>query len=888
MKPSPPSPPQWMDRFLEWFCDEELLEEIQGDLHEAYAQHCQAERRWKAQLLYFLDVFSFFKPYAFEKYSRAKQFIPMFDNYLKVALRNIFHRKGFTAINLLGLSIGISTVMLIGFYLKHEVSYDQNFPDHQRIFRLMNQHRDQAYSPIFFKDYNQSTQETQLRLVNHLSGYPEVEQACHFVPSHSDIGGRDAYYLESEGEKWIAERVLYTNTGLAFQALFPQTFLLGSPEAAFSTYNRIVITEPLAEKWFGPDWQEQDLIGKTFTIRGTPYTLGGVVSRMPTSSHFDFDWLVYQQRIPSWGAYTYFKLTESASLSQVMDKLKREIDLVFPGYTEDVLQKGLSAVKLADIHFTKDALYELKPIANRNYLLTFGTVAIMILLIIWINYTNLSVAMYASRKKELEVRKILGARSRDIAFQLLSEAVLLTSLCFPICWLLIANLSPHFFQLMGISLSHNPIYAFGPNFALLALLVFSGLMSGIYPAIIFSRGTQRTLFPSRFRTPWVRKKVTFRNVLLISQFSLVIGLLSMTYFVYQQIVFVEDKDLGFDQEGVVFFGVDGREKYDQLRASLSQFPEIESIAANGVPGAEMYNQLTYKMKGAETTLADGTQQAVEYNTFKTLKISCEACATLDAGKSEIFVINETAARKLARTRGIEPYDLIGQTLVMEPEWENETFGFGIPHTIDGIVKDYKYFSLKYPHQSLLITVSREAPWVESMLLKVNTPNWEKLLEKVRTAYQEVESIRPFDPQFLEDRLKRLYLTERRSGMLIGGLSIIATLLALMGLAGIVSFLSVSRQKEIGIRKVLGATEGNILLSFNREMLSLLLLSMVIASPLALYAATRWLENFAFKIQPSLWVIALSGWVTALLIALMVTAWSWKAANQNPVEVLRTD
>ena len=268
-------PPKWADSFLAWFCSEDLLEEIQGDLHEAYHHRVLQLGRTQADRQFVADVFRFFKPYAFEKYSRAKQFLPMFNNYFKIAIRNILHRKGFTVINLIGLSFGISAVMIIALYLDNELTYDQSHPDHERIYRLHNNFREQQYSCMQFKDFFGSSPEVQLRLLDHLKAYEELEAACHFVPSHSAIGGGDKYYVETAGKRFVAERVLYTNTGMGFQELFPQEFLLGSPESAFSGFNRVILTEKLAEQWFGTQWRAQDLIGQELRIRDQVFELGG-------------------------------------------------------------------------------------------------------------------------------------------------------------------------------------------------------------------------------------------------------------------------------------------------------------------------------------------------------------------------------------------------------------------------------------------------------------------------------------------------------------------------------------------------------------------------------------------------------------------------------------
>ncbi|MEM7656393.1 MAG: FtsX-like permease family protein [Bacteroidota bacterium] len=880
-----PPPPVWLDRFLEWFVSEDLIEEIQGDLHEAYHVRSEKWGRARATRHFAKDVFRFFKPYAFEKYSDAKQFLPLFDNYLKVAFRNILHRKQFTAINLTGLSFGISAVMLIGLFLQHEWTYDQSVPGHDRVYRLMNHYRDQVYCPMFFQDYYQSEENKQLRLIQHVEAYKEVEVACHFVPSQSAIGGGDQYFVEVEDRKIVAENILFTNTGKAFQEIFPQTFLLGSPATAFSGFDRIVLTESSARKCFGKHWNQEEILGISLEIRGESFVLGGVIEDVPSNVHYIFDWIIHQQRIPSWGAYTYLRLAPGTAISAVMERLNAEVDLVYPGYSEDVLKKGILFLPLTDIHFSSGNLYELKSAANPAYLYTFAFVGLILLLIIWTNYTHLSIAMYADRQQELGMRKVLGARQQDVGLQLLLEAVLLAVCCFPVCWFLLSIGLPAFWKAVGIQEPSNGEFSWSVLATLMGLLLLTGCLSGGYPATAFGRRSILRLFGQESKVKRLPRLFTLRNTLLVGQFAMVIALLSMTGFITQQMRYLSEARLGFQPEGVMYFGVDGAEKFYRIKAELAGIPEIQAIGANGVPGTEMYNQTTYKLKGTNHTFSDGTQEFLDYGTFLTLGIACESCQQLEEGRKQLFLINQAAAQKLAKIKGVEPEELVGETLISEPEWENEEFGYGVPYVIDGIIDDYKYFSFKYPHQPMLITIVNETEWAYTMLVRAKTDNWTKTLLDVRTAYESVEEVRPFDVEFLEERLKQLYETEARFGRLMLGLSLVAVILAMMGLAGMVSFVVYRRLKEMTIRRINGAKTQDILLLFLKEFLLLLGLASLIAAPFTLYAANFWLESFALHIQPQLWVVIAVSLGMAIPVIAMVSWWVYRVSQVTPMEVM---
>jgi putative ABC transport system permease protein len=424
--------------------------------------------------------------------------------------------------------------------------------------------------------------------------------------------------------------------------------------------------------------------------------------------------------------------------------------------------------------------------------------------------------------------------------------------------------------------------------ALIAVLALTGLLSGLYPALVYGGRSMLRLFGKTPAGNTYNRHLNFRNTLTAVQFTMVVALLSITFFIYQQMEYVNKMDLGYQKEGVLYFNIDGAEKYKQLAQKLLEIPEIQAVGANGVPGPAMFNQSTYKMKDTDLTFSDGTEQYMSYGTVKTLGLKCDACNLLDNGKDNIYVINQTAAEKLAKAKGIPVEALIGETLVTEPEYENEQYGNGIHHIIDGIIPDYKYFSLKHSSQPLLISISKEPGYVYEMLVRVNTDNMHATQQQIEAAYSTVEATRPIELLFLDERLDQHYADERRSSILLSCLSLVAIAMALMGLAGIVSYMAFTRQKEIGIRKVLGATTSHILLTFNKEYLLLMGVSTAVAMPIALYFSAKWLNGFAYRIEPQWWVVWAAGLLALLLVAAVVTLRTRRAAGMHPSETLRAD
>ncbi|MEM1325719.1 MAG: FtsX-like permease family protein [Bacteroidota bacterium] len=813
----------------------------------------------------------------------------MVSNYVKTSLRNIRRRKGFTIINYIGLTVGTVAIVLVGLYLKNEWTYDQHIPEEERIFSMNYKYRDQIYSNVPFTDYFNSDFGTQQQLTAHLKEYDDVQTACQFVPTESAIMGSGQFFVEVGSDRFTAENALYTNTGEAFQSIFPQTFLQGTAATAFSDFGTIVLTEKIAQRWFGSTWKEQDLVGRTLKIGEDNYQLAGVIEYIANNTHFDFNFIIHSKLIPSWGAYTYLKLAPNASIAAVEARFNQEVEKVYPGKTEDELFKGFSMIALADIHFTPDRLYELKPIANTNYLTTFALIACIILLVVWINYTNLSIAMYADRKEELGMRKVLGARRKDIVAQLLIEASLLALICFPACWLLLKLILPYFNELMQTAIPAATVSQATTLLALFGLLLLTGLLSGLYPALAYSKQSLLKLFKDKANWTKQRRVFNFRNALVTGQFVMLIALLSLTYFIYQQMNYVSNKDLGFEKENIIYFPLSGREKFDQLKTQLTALPEIEAVGPSATLGADMANQLTYKLQGSDVTFTDGSPEYLDVGTMEALELDCGACEQLKAGKDQIFVINQTAAEKLAKVNNIAPEELIGQTLVTEPEYydeENQTFGF--PYVIDGIIDDYNYHNLKIETQPMFIQVYANMPWVYYVMVRANTNDWESTIQDIKTAYASVEAERPFDFTFLDQHLSSIYETERNTGILLALLSLTTLILALMGLAGVVSYLAQSKEKEIGIRKVLGASVSSILMQFNREFLLLVGFATLITLPIALYLGQQWLNSFAYRIQPQFWVILLAAVCTAFIVMLLVSLQSHRAASRKPAETLRSE
>ncbi len=888
-----PPPPQWAYRFLQWFVAEDLQEEIVGDLEEAYAHRCAQHGKLRADLWFIADVIRFFRPYSFEKYSGSKQYLPMFKNYFKIALRNLLKRKGFTAINLGGLTISLAVILMVGLFMSHHRSYDQHYPKAERTYRLENVYRSQTYAPFRFEKYYRSDRGTQLATQSFLNTFAEVEEVAYLLQSDAAISRQEEYFVELDNRERAVEQVLFTNTPEEFLGIFPQAFRLGSADLFRRNFQQALLTESLAERLFGDDWASQELMGQTFQmpadeLSDSTYAVAGVIEDPRPNSHFTFTMILHTPRIPSWGAYTYFTTAAPMAPETLRERINQRYAEIEPDYGQDERYKGVRVQNISEIHLAEgDILYELRARISPTILTIFSTVALVILFITWTNYTNLSIAMYSHRQKEIGMRKVLGARSQDIVAQLLVEIVLTALLTFPLAMWLVSATLPAFNQLMGLEIPQSRLFAWPVLGAALGVTVLTGLLSGLYPALIFSRKGLLKLFQARLNQSQGKYGFGLRRVLIGAQFALLVLMLSLTGYVYRQMNFIQSKDLGFERAGVIEIPMDGIEKHQIAKSILKKMPEVEAVGAGRIPGKNRFNMTTYLLQGEDDIMDDANVIYADREAMQAIGVEHPAFAELAEGKDRVYLINRTLAEKLMQRYDLTEPELIGQTIVDEPEYTDpETGEVGIKRPIAGILPDMHYFSLKYEINPLIFAIDRQRGWTFNTVIRLKPgADLGEVVPQIEEAYYAAGNTVPFDLSYLDEQIERLYESDQRTLWLISVLSLVAILLAVMGLVGLVSFLVFTRKKEIGIRKVLGASIGQILLLINQEFLVLMLIATVIATPLVYLLAGEWLSNFAYRIDLNPILILAAGMGAMLIVVLVVSLQSRQAALTNPGDVL---
>jgi len=802
----------------------------------------------------------------------------MLLHYLKLAWRSLIRRRFYAALNLVGLSLGLGCMTMVLLYLDYETSYDDYFEPAGQVYRLHNYFRASEYPLLAFDGYHSAPREEQLRWPRRIRQMPQVEAVTHMRWANWQFG-KEQYAMVND-RRMVEDKLMATNLGPEWLRIFPLRMIAGDPVHALDRLHSLVIEQSTAERYFG---SATAAMGRTVTIDTITLLVTGVAQDIPGNVHFDLSGICTLEKIPYWGAYTYFKVKPGTDVAHLTKSLEEQ-HRAYLGDTESGrMFKGLRAIALADIHLKSDALYELKPPGDARYLYIFGLIGGLVLLITLTNYINLSIALYSGRNREIALRKVSGAQKRQLLGQFLFEAILLCLIALPIGLGLCELLLPAFNQLMGLSIANNLFTQPGLVLSMLGIATLSGLIAGLYPALYLSRQDPVNLF--RNQLSGKRAGLRLRQVLVAAQFVMLIGLGSTTLLVQRQLHFIQNKDLGFTHEGVLKIEGTGAferaSEYEVFLHELEQMPAVLATGAGGLPGRENFNNRSYRVGTSDRVYRDANEIYTDRAYFDVIEVDLprlpgegDTATTPD----HWFLVNEA----FAKARGLR--DPVGTTLRMGEDDDART------ERIAGVVRDIHYFSLKEavrPQFYHVIPAIDYAP--RNLVLRVHPAQVGETIARIESLWQELgPENQPFGLTILDERIAELYDQERRIGQLSNLLVGLAILLALLGLVGLTAFLTRMRYKEIGIRKVLGASRRQILLLLNREFWPLVGVALLLATPLALWGAQHWLESFAYRAPLGWWVFPLTGSITWLISAAVISLHGLGAARQNPARVLRDE
>lgn len=783
----------------------------------------------------------------------------MFKNYIKIAFRNLIKNKVNAFISIIGLSLGLVVCILLLFYVQNELSYDRYHENSENIYRLI-----QSKSPF------QAPQTAKIITDN----IPEIESFCRILI-------RDNFLVENNDYKFKENKVCYADASL-FQ-IFSFKFINGNPENSLQDPATVVISQKIAHKYFG----NEDPIGKILKIDNEyDCIVTGVIENMLQNSHFKYDILVSlagandlfgEEDMNNWGwqnFLVYFQMKKSFSKIEVESKIE---DLIRNHRDPEATIPEFNLQQLKDIHlFSSHLENDIQPQNSITYVLIFSVIGILILLIACLNYIILQTANATTRLTEIGIRKVFGASNRHVALQFISEsfAMIFTSLC--LSFILVGMSLPIFNELLGTELSFYTITNINSILGIFGIILVIAVLAGCYPAFLLSTSQPAKILKSSRNKG--NSKFQLRNILVGVQFTIVIALIIGAITMFQQIDYLQEKELGFDKEQVLVSYVDDfgkEEKYNTLKQTLLSHSFVSNVScASRVPSGDLNNWGGVLPEG-QTDAIGIPFVHVNFGYFKTLGIPALNgrlfSEKFKTDTDEAIILNESAVKNL----GIQG-NPIGQSI--KCNWPKST------RKIVGIIEDFHFESLykKIVPAVFLIYFDQSS----RLLVKIKPSSAIGSVEELNKICKSIYPNEIFDFHFLDDKLENIYKADKNTFLLMEYFTAIAILIALMGLFGQVSFIMKNRTKEIAIRKVLGASVAEILMSLTKDIAKWLLIANVIAWVIAYYLIIEWLNNFAYHIELTILPFILAGLAT-LFISMLTVGWhTMKIAKSNPVDSLR--
>ncbi|SNS70752.1 putative ABC transport system permease protein [Ekhidna lutea] len=873
------NPPKLAQKILRWFCSEKVLEFLQGDLEELYHLRLERNGRLKAALHYFLDVFSAVRPFAF-KQSRSNSNIAMLKNFYFTSIRNFARNKRYFLTNLTGLTIGLTSFVLIAFYIINELSYDRFHTNHQQLYRAS------TVANINGKINREAPTSAPLAKVM-LEEYPEIKNAVRVVKN-------DPILVDQAGRKFIEDGLLYADA--SFFTVFDFQLIEGSTKESLKEARSVVFTESYVKKYFG----SEDPIGKQLNLGAdsTFYVITGVVADPPANSHIQFDMLVSLSSLPNvydgnnWigsNAHTYLLLHDEVSVPELEVKMQDifynymapQIEY-YTGQSIGEWEASGNQVKynlfpFKDIHLKSDFGKELVPPGNLSYIYIYGVIGLIILCIAIFNYVNMATAQSATRAREVGIRKVMGSSWSLLVKQFIFESVILALFAGFLTAFLAYMFKPSFELILQKELAFGILSSPWVLLTLLVLSIGVGILAGVYPAFVLSRfhpvmAMKATLSPAG-TSGWLR------NGLVVIQFTASIVIIIVTLVVYHQIDYMLTKNLGFDKEQVLVI-----QRPDALHDHLEVFEDELKTNANV---RQVVHSLTLPGKGYsirsyrpvdrdETFLFPNNQISFHYDEVMDLELVAGRFFSKEhKADSNAVVINESAVEAL----GYE--NPIGQKLTSP--WHRGEY-----LTIIGVMKDYYIESLHQPivPVSLELMPDRSSKYIT---VKLNGgSDVRKTLEFIENKWTGYTNDHPFQYFFYDEEYEKLYQNETATGKVFAVLASLSILIACLGLVGLISFNISTRRKEVGIRKVLGASVHTLVWLLSNNMVRTALIASMLSWPISYFAIDYWLQNFAERTTINPWSFILATGVVLVIGGLAISFQTIRASLMNPVESLRQE
>lgn len=798
----------------------------------------------------------------------------MVKNYLKIAVRSLLKHKVYAFLNIFGLTVGITCSLLIFLYVQDELTYDQHHKNADNIVRasieyfLPNDGGSEKWAPI-------SAVVPQYMVKD----YPEILSSVRFSKWNDRVvekpGTNQRFYQDIT---WADSNV--------FQ-LFDFPLLEGDPATALKEPYTVVMTEELALRYFG----KTDVIGESLRFPDNNYQLKitGILEKVPANSHLKFEMLGSFETLRatngygnSWwgfGAHSYLELVPGTDIKELEGKVKRiSANYILDQETGSGYRQEYMLTPFKDIHLRSNIRSEYEANGNASYVYIFSFVGIFILLIACINFMNLATARSVSRAKEVGVRKVVGAYRKHLIAQFLSESIFMAFVALMLSVGLVLLTLPALNEFTAKVMVFNPLENTELGVMLLVITGFVGLLSGSYPAFVLSAFKPTQTLKGSFKTS--AKGAVLRKGLVVVQFLISIGLIISTLIVFNQLNYMRDLELGFEKERIIFipsrYGAGTAENFPVLKDRLEQFPEINGVTLSSrVPGKEMNNNVVRLGWDQNAEWSDMRFITVDYDFIETYNLEVVAGRGFDRSfgtdLGEGFILNESGVNRLGFASADEA---IGKQLA----WQNRQ------GRVIGVLKDFYFMSVQNAIEPFIMPMEQGAAGYLSA--RVETSNFDEVIRRIEAAYKEVMPDRIFEYSFLNQDFDQQYQAEEKFGRVFTFFAVVAILIACLGLYGLAAFTAQQKVKEIGIRKVLGASEAGVIFLLSGNFIRLVLLSFIVAAPLAYFLMNSWLAAFAERVNIGVTVFLVAAGISIFIALITVSYQSVKAAMTNPIKSLR--
>lgn len=809
----------------------------------------------------------------------------MLKNYLKIAWRNLTKNKQQTIINVLGLTVGTVSCLIILLYVFDQTGYDKHHDKAESIYRVRTNIDGASMNS---EDMIVATASPPIAFAMK-DGFPEVEEATRivlidefYVSLLRSADSPNGYY---EPRAFLADSTIFN--------VFKFNFIEGNSKSALNTPDAIVLSSSLAKKLYGND----RVLGKTMLLGSadepTNLTVTGVFDDNFAKSHLNPNYILnmnssglgeFVRSVTNFASnnfvYTYVKLSPKANANELQAKMPAFLNSNGGKDLEDLgMKKELLLQKVNDIHLKSEGIkFQIHPVSNIRHLYFLLTLAFIIQLIACINFINLSTARANKRAKEIGVRKVVGADKGALVRQFLGESLLLSLFTVLISIPITMLLLPLVNDLTLGDLSNANIFNWKIGIILLSLAVFTGLTSGIYPALVLS-----TIKPIRVLKSNINLKSgngNFRRALVVFQFTVSIVLITSVIIITQQFNYTQNKDLGFKKENLLTVRLNQfaeNSDYEVLKSQFLSIPGVTHVAGTVFsPSERVLNDYGLHLPGKSPenkTIVQANRISEGY--FETMNIPLLQGRDLRDGDENQIVVNQATLKSFK----IEEVDAVGSKLLSTYEGETQEF------EIVGVVSDFHFASLKEAITPMMMFKSNNPTW---LMLRTTSSDYQKLLENLEERWKSTTSNMPFTYGFVDQEMGKLYEEEKRLRKLSTLFTLLAILISCLGLFGLLSYIAEQKKKEIGIRKVLGASINSVVKLLTKDFIKLVGIAFLIAAPIAYYFMERWLEDFTYRIDIKWWVFALAGGFALVITILTVGFQSLKSAIANPVKSLRTE